>query len=129
METIGRPLLRRGAFARSGEQFLPIAGQGDIPGVDELAAVFRETSLHCNGVIDLHGVSGPTRPHQAVWTSQFDSPVRGLTGLLIFDVDVEEGMRILPLHLCHFAGKRYGLLCIVFRGERMMGNGCTDSDQ
>ena len=71
-------------------------------------------------VIDLHGLSAPAKPHQAVRTSQLDGPVGHCVGFGVLYIDVEIGVGVLPLQLRHFSSQRDWFCGVVFCRERMV---------
>src|SRR5262249_36993765 len=73
----------------------------------------------CYDLVNLHGVSGPTRTHQAIWTTQLESPIRDFAGLVL-DVDVKPDMRIRPFNLCNRARQFDGFSRVEFCREGMM---------
>ncbi len=108
------------ALARRREEALAGLRQDDRARVAGRAAVLREAALDGDLVADLHGVARPALPHQAVRAAHFHRPVRHLLGLLVGDVDVEEGVRVHPLNLRDGAGHLERLGGVELRRERVV---------
>src|SRR5450631_1024452 len=113
------PLFAGTAVVRgAGEDLAPV-GEGNVARVGQFAAVLRKVSFDAHGVTRLEGVSGPAAPHETIWAAEFKLPVGHLAGFIGY-VDIETGMRILPLHLRDRAFERYRLARVVLSRKGVM---------
>ena len=64
--------------------------------VADIAAVFRVIAFDRNDVADLHRVASPAVTHEQVRARELHAPVHDLARIVL-DIDVEPGVRVLPL--------------------------------
>src|SRR5215470_2389835 len=120
-------------LTRSCKQSLAGIRQDHYLSISVAAAVLRAKSFHRNHISDLQRVSAPASPGEQIGTSHFHSPVPYVAAIVLH-VDVEPGVRILPLQLRDCARQLDRQLCVkdsgegVVRGGRLCGEG-GESDQ
>ena len=107
------------SLTRTRKQLLTGAGQGDHFDVRVVAPVLGATAFDGNDVTGVHRFPRPASPQKNVRTAHFKAPIRHLASV-VFDVNVEPGVRIQPLEFRDRTCQLDRFLGVVLRRKRMM---------
>src|SRR5262252_8678850 len=105
----------------------PSVGQCHAARVDQMRTISRQITVDDERVAKFDVAFFPPAARERTRATAFTRPFGDVT-LVVFDIDVEERMRVRPLDLRDGADEPHRLTAVEFGGERMVGS-CRRSNQ
>src|SRR6185503_19752163 len=112
----------RSGRVRAGEQLLTGAREGYRLGIRVGRTVLGSRAFNGDDVARFQGQSRPAGPHETARGGQLEPPIGDFTRLFVLRVDINPRVRVRPFELGHSASYLDRLICVEFRGERVMRN-------
>src|SRR5215471_17833606 len=119
--------LRPAVAGRRARHNAPV-GQRHAPRINQVRAVSRQIAVDDQRVAQLDVALLPASARERAGPAAFARPF-GDVALVVFDVDVEERMRVRPLDLRDRADEPHRLVAVELSGKRMVSSGARRGEQ